>query len=518
MYEDLLRAPACQVVPAPIDWPLVLTGIRPVSRRDPLVERNAVNDIFITENFLLQNDKAVELYHGYARDMPIVDYHCHLSPKLIAEDHKFQNLTQAWLYGDHYKWRAMRAAGVEEQYCTGDATDWEKFQKWAETVPQTLRNPLYHWTHLELKRPLGISDRLLGPETAEGIWEETKELLEQDEFSCRGIMKQMNVVLVCTTDDPIDSLEYHAVIAADPSFEIQVLPAFRPDKAMAVGFPAEFNAWVDKLAEISNIDIKDDFATYLEALRRRHDFFHSMGCRLSDHGVETMYCDEYTESEINTVFRRIRRGNNLRAAEIVKFKSAMLYEFALMDDEKGWVQQYHFGALRNNNTRFSMGVGPDTGFDSIGDFELARPMSKFLDRLDYDDRLAKTIVYNINPADNDLVATMIGNFQDGKTPGKMQFGSGWWFLDQKDGMEKQLDSLSNQGLLSRFVGMLTDSRSFLSYTRHEYFRRILCNRLGTEMEQGLLPDDTALIGSMVRDICYHNAVSYFGFDVEEPGR
>lgn len=474
-----------------------------------------MKDILITENFLLQNDRAVELYHEYAREMPIIDYHCHLPPRPIAEDQKFENLTQAWLYGDHYKWRAMRANGVPERFCTGDASDWEKFQKWAETVPATLRNPLYHWTHMELKRPLGISDRLLSPDTARSIWDETRAKLAEDEFSCRGILRQMNVVLVCTTDDPIDSLEYHAMIAGDASFAIQVLPAFRPDRAMAVGSPEAFNAWVDRLAEISNVDIKDDFGTYRDALRRRHDFFHSMGCRLSDHGVETLFAEDYTESEINTVFRRIRRGNELRRGEMLKFKSAMLHELALLDHEKGWTQQYHIGALRGNNTRLVQALGPDTGFDSIGDWPIARPMAKFLDRLDRDDRLAKTILYNLNPAHNDVVAAMIGNFQDGSIPGKMQFGAAWWFMDQKDGIEQQINSLSNQGLLSRFVGMLTDSRSLLSYPRHEYFRRILCSLLGTEMEQGLLPDDMKLIGSMVQDICYHNAAAYFGFELEE---
>ncbi len=473
-----------------------------------------MKDIFITENFLLQNDRAVELYHEFARDMPIVDYHCHLPPQQLAEDQRFENLTQAWLYGDHYKWRAMRAHGVAERYCTGDASDWEKFQKWAETVPATLRNPLYHWTHMELRRPLGISDRLLSPETAEGIWEESRAKLSQEESSCRGILRQMNVVLVCTTDDPIDSLEYHAMIAADPAMEIQVLPAFRPDKAMAVGHPEAFNAWVDRLAEISNVDIKDDFTTYMEAIRQRHDFFHSMGCRISDHGVEGLSAEDYTESDINTIFRRIRRGNELRPQEILKFKSAMLHEFALLDHEKQWTQQYHIGALRSNNTRMLKAVGADTGFDSIGDFQVAQSMSRFLNRLDRDQRLAKTILYNVNPAQNDVVATMIGNFQDGSIPGKMQFGSAWWFMDQKDGIEQQLNSLSNQGLLRHFVGMLTDSRSFLSYPRHDYFRRILCNLLGAEMEQGLLPDDRELIGPMVQDICYHNAVRYFGFELE----
>ncbi len=476
------------------------------------MERDIMNDIFITENFLLQNEAAVKLYHEYARDMPIIDYHCHLPPGQIAEDHRFDNLTQIWLDGDHYKWRAMRAAGLPERFCTGDASDWEKFQRWAETVPKTLRNPLYHWTHLELKRPLGISDRLLCPETAKSVWDETRECLGRDEFSCRGIMRQMNVVLVCTTDDPVDNLQHHAAIAADRSFGIQVLPAFRPDKGMVVESHEVFNAWVDKLAEAADIEVKD-FETYMEAIRGRHDLFHAHGCRLSDHGLSTFYAEDYTDSEITTIFRRLRRGNEIGDDEILKFKSAMLYEFALLDHEKDWTQQYHFGALRNNNSRMFEAIGPDSGFDSIGDFEVARPLSRLFDRLDRQDRLARTILYNLNPAHNDLVATMIGNFQDGRTPGKMQFGSGWWFLDQKDGMEKQLESLSNQALLSQFVGMITDSRSFLSYTRHEYFRRILCNLLGVEIQQGLLPNDIELIGSMVRDICYNNAARYFGFEL-----
>lgn len=474
-----------------------------------------MSDAFITENFLLQNDRAVELYHGYARDLPIIDYHCHLPPAQVAEDRRFENLAQIWLHGDHYKWRAMRTAGVEERYCTGDASDREKFQRWAEVVPQTLRNPLYHWTHLELKRPLGISDRLLGPDTAEGIWQECNAKLAQPEFSARGIMRQMNVVLVCTTDDPVDTLEYHQAVAADPSFSIQVLPTFRPDKAMAVESPAAFNAWVDRLAEQSRIDIGDNLDRFLDALRQRHDFFHSVGCRLSDHGIDTFYAAEYTTAGIAALLRRVRSGQSLSSDEIVKFKSAMLHELAVMNAERGWVQQFHFGAMRSNNSRMFKLLGPDTGFDSIGDLEVARPMSRFFDRLDADGQLAKTILYNLNPVHNEVVATMLGNFQEGGTPGKMQMGSGWWFLDQKDGMERQLGALSNLGLLSRFVGMLTDSRSFLSYTRHEYFRRILCNLLGTEIEQGLLPNEMELIGSMVRDISYGNAARYFGFNLPQ---
>jgi len=469
-----------------------------------------VKDALITDDFLLQNDSAVRLYHEYARDMPIIDYHCHLPPHQIDEDRNFENLTRIWLYGDHYKWRAMRAAGVAERYCTGEASDWEKFEKWAETVPKTLRNPLYHWTHLELKRPFGISDRLLAPATARGIWEECNAKLALPEFSPRGIMREMNVVLVCTTDDPVDDLRHHAAIAADSSFGIRVLPCFRPDKAMAVESPEAFNEWVHRLEEAADVEVKD-LDTFLEAIRQRHDFFHSMGCRLSDHGLDTFYAEDYTEAEITAIFRRVRRGNELRKEEMLKLKSCVLYELALLDHEKGWTQQYHVGALRNNNTRMFRALGPDTGFDSIGDGELARPLARFLDRLDRDDRLAKTIIYNINPTQNDLVATMLGNFQDGRIPGKMQFGSGWWFLDQKDGMERQLETLSNQGLLSHFVGMITDSRSFLSYTRHEYFRRILSNLLGTEIEEGLLPGDFEMIGRMVQNICYHNAASYFGF-------
>lgn len=473
-----------------------------------------MSDQFITENFLLQNDAAVRLFHDYARDMPIVDYHCHLPPRQIAEDHRFENLTQIWLAGDHYKWRALRANGVAEEYITGIAPDREKFQKWAETVPQTLRNPLYHWTHLELKRPFGIGDRLLNPDTAEGIWNDCNAKLATPEFSARGIMRQMKVVLVGTTDDPTDTLEYHTQIAADPSFPIQVRPTFRPDKAMAVETPETFNAWVDRLGEVSDTEIRslDDFRG---ALLKRHDFFHQRGCRISDHGLSEMIAADYSESSLKKIFRRVREGRKLEEKHVRKFKSAMLYEFALLDHEKGWVQQYHLGAMRNNNSRMFAALGPDTGYDSIGDGRVAEPLARFLNRLDREDRLAKTIVYNLNPVQNDVLATMIGNFQDGITPGKLQFGSGWWFLDQRDGMLRQMESLSNQGLLSRFVGMLTDSRSFLSYTRHEYFRRILCNILGTEIEEGLIPRDFELVGGMVRNICYHNAIRYFGVETDD---
>jgi glucuronate isomerase len=472
-----------------------------------------MNDTYISENFLLQTYQAVSLYHEFAKDLPIVDYHCHLPTQQVANDHRFTNLTQIWLAGDHYKWRAMRAAGVAERFITGDADDWEKFQKWAETIPQTLRNPLYHWSHLELARPFGIRDRLLNPSTAREVYDQCNEILTRDDFSCRGIMRQMNVVVVCTTDDPLDSLEHHEAIAADTTFPIKVLPTFRPDKAMNVGSPADFNVYVDRLAEVTGIDIGHSFERHLEAIAARHDHFHARGCRLSDHGLESFPAEEYARDEIQGAFAKLRRGDPLGEGETQKLQSAMLHEFALMDHAKGWTQQFHVGAMRNNNTRMFRAVGPDAGFDSIGDPQIARPMSRFLDRLDQDDRLAKTILYNLNPCHNHVMATMIGNFQDGQTPGKMQFGSGWWFLDQKDGMEKQIDVLSNQGLLSRFVGMLTDSRSFLSYTRHEYFRRILCNKLGVEMAQGLLPNDLPLVGRLVQDVCYFNAANYFGFEL-----
>ena len=375
-----------------------------------------MNDIFITENFLLQNDRAVELYHRFARDLPIIDYHCHLPPRQIAEDHRFANLAQIWLYGDHYKWRAMRSAGVAERYCTGDATDWEKFEKWAEVVPKTLRNPLYHWTHLELKRPFGISDRLLNPQTARGIWEQCNAMLARDDMSCRGIMRQMNVVLVCTTDDPVDSLEYHAAIAADPAFKIRVLPTFRPDRALAIDAAESFNHYVDRLAEVSRVDIGDAFPCFLEALRKRHDFFHQAGCRLSDHGLETIDAVEGTALEATGIFARVRRGDRPSPEEAARFRSAMLHEMALWDHERGWTQQFHLGALRNNNTRMFQQLGADTGFDSIADGAYARGLSRFLDRLDRTDQLAKTILYNLNPAHNEVLATMIGNFQDGSVP------------------------------------------------------------------------------------------------------
>ena len=465
---------------------------------------------FIHEDFLLQTDAAKELYHKHAAKMPIIDYHCHLNPAYIADDHQFDNLGQIWLEGDHYKWRAMRANGVDERYCTGkDTSDWEKFEKWAETVPYTMRNPLYHWTHLELKTAFGVED-ILSPKTAKKIYDICTEKLRTPEFSARGLLKKFNVETVCTTDDPVDSLEHHLALKKE-GFEIKVLPAWRPDKAMAVENPTEYRAYVEKLSKVSGVTISK-FSDLIEALRKRHDFFASAGCKLSDHGIEEFYAEPYTQTEIDSIFNKVYGGKELSQEEILKFKSAMLYEGGVMDWEKGWTQQFHYGPIRNNNTRMFRKLGPDTGFDSIGDFTVAKNMSRFLDRLDVDNKLAKTIIYNINPRDNDLVATMIGNFQDGSVPGKIQFGAAWWFLDQKTGIEAQLTSLSNMGLLSRFVGMLTDSRSFLSYPRHEYFRRILCNLLGNDVENGLLPaSEMEFLGEMVENISYYNAKNYFDF-------
>ncbi|WP_321345892.1 glucuronate isomerase [uncultured Draconibacterium sp.] len=463
---------------------------------------------FMDKDFLLQSDVAKELYHNHAAKMPIFDYHCHINPQEIAEDKEYDNITQIWLYGDHYKWRGMRTNGVDEKYCTGNASDWEKFEKWAETVPHTLRNPLFHWTHLELKKFFGI-DKVLSPATAKEIWEECNAKLQTPEYSCRGIIKMANVHTICTTDDPVDSLEYHRAIKAD-DFETNVLPAWRPDKAMAVENPTTYNAYLGELEEAANINI-NSFGDLMDALDDRHEFFHLNGCRLSDHGVETILAEDYTEAEIEKIFSKVRKGGALIKEEVVKFQSCMLYEFGIMDHSRGWTQQFHIGALRNNNTRLFKKLGPDTGFDSIGDFDIARPLSRLLDRLDMENKLSKTILYNLNPRDNELMATMIGNFQDGSVPGKMQYGSGWWFLDQKDGMEKQMQALSNLGLLSRFVGMLTDSRSYLSYTRHEYFRRTLCNLLGNDVENGEIPYDMELLGSMVENICFNNAKAYFNF-------
>ncbi len=463
---------------------------------------------FLDKNFILENSTAEKLYHDHAANMPIIDYHCHLPPDDIAKDRKFENLTKIWLDGDHYKWRAMRTNGVDEKFITGDADDYSKFQKWAETVPYTMRNPLYHWTHMELQKPFKIHEILNG-KSAKQIYETCTDLLQKDDFSCRGLLNQANVKVVCTTDDPIDSLEHHKSIK-DSGFNVKVLPTFRPDKAMAVDDAASFNAYVDKLGAVANIEISN-FNDLIDAIQSRHDFFAEMGGKLSDHGIEQIYAEDYTDEEIKAIFAKIRGGKALESMEILKFKSAMLIHFGHMDHAKGWTQQFHLGALRNNNSRMVKKLGPDTGFDSIGEFEMAKPISRFLDKLDSSDQLAKTIIYNLNPKDNYLIGTMIGNFNDGSVASKINFGTGWWFLDQKEGMEMQINALSNLGLLSRFLGMLTDSRSFLSYPRHDYFRRILCNLIGKDVENGELPNDLDWLGQMVENISYNNAKEYFKF-------
>ena len=463
---------------------------------------------FLDENFLLQTEPAKKLFHDFAKDMPIIDYHCHLPVQQIADDINFENLTQVWLYGDHYKWRAMRTNGIDESYITGNKSDFEKFEKWAETVPYTLRNPLYHWTHLELQRYFDVHE-LLSPASAKKIYDDCTIKLQTKEYSVKNLLRKMNVQVVCTTDDPTDSLEFHQKIK-DDGFEIKVLPAFRPDKSMNVDDVNGFNLYLKKLENVSAISITS-YQSYLDALKQRHDFFAAMGCCVSDHGMECIYAEDYTDEEIIAAFNKIRNGRELTGEERVKFKSAMLHVFAIWDHEKNWVQQYHLGALRNNNIRLLESCGPDTGWDSIGDFQQAKTLTKFLGRLDSTNQLAKTILYNLNPADNELMATMTGNFNDGSIPGKIQFGSAWWFLDQKDGMTKQMNALSNMGLISRFVGMITDSRSFLSYPRHEYFRRLLCNLFGDEIESGELPNDLDWTGKIVKDICYYNAKAYFGW-------
>ncbi len=469
---------------------------------------------FINPDFILTNDTAKHLYHDLAENMPIIDYHCHLIPQMVAENKRFESIGQIWLMGDHYKWRAMRSNGVDERYCTGkDTTDWEKFEKWAETVPYTFRNPLYHWTHLELKTAFGI-DKLLNPQTAREIYEECNDKIANDpKFTPRGLMEFYNVEVVCTTDDPIDSLEWHKVVAADKNCKTRMLPTWRPDKAMAVEVPADFKAYVEKLSQAAGKNISN-FKDFVDALQARHDFFESMGCRLSDHGIEEFYAEDYTDAEIEAIFNKVYGGKELSQEEILKFKSAMMIVFAEQDAASGWTQQFHYGAIRNNNTKMFKLLGPDTGFDSIGEFTTAKKCAKFLDKLNTEGKLAKTILYNLNPCANEVLATMLGNFQDGSVAGKIQLGSGWWFLDQKDGMQKQMNALSVLGLLSRFVGMLTDSRSFLSYPRHEYFRRTLCNLVGVDIENGEVPYEgyeKERVDQMIKDICYNNAKNYFKF-------
>ena len=460
---------------------------------------------FIHEDFLLHTRTARRLYHQFAADEPIFDYHCHLPPQDIAENRQFRNLFEIWLEGDHYKWLAMRSNGVAERFCTGDADPFDKFRAWAATVPQTLRNPLYHWTHLELKRYFGV-DELLDADSAARIWRRANAMLAKPEFTTLGILKQFEVTHLCTTDDPVDDLKYHQALAAS-GHVTQVLPAFRPDKVLTVHLPEAFNQWVKRLEAAADCDV-GDFASFLESLRQRHCFFHAQGCRLSDHGLNQCFADFPSEKAAAAIFARARKGKAASPAEQAQFASFMMVFFGCLYAEKGWVMQLHLGPLRNNNARLLKQCGPDTGFDSIGDFPQASALSAFLNRLDQDNSLPKTILYNINPADNYAFATMLGNFQDGTVPGKIQLGSGWWFLDQKEGMEWQMNALSNLGLLSRFVGMVTDSRSFMSYPRHEYFRRVLCNLIGRDVENGELPDDETLLGPMIRNICYANAKQY----------
>ena len=463
---------------------------------------------FIHGDFLLGGDAARRLYHEFAAGEPILDYHCHLSPRDIAEGRQFKNLSEIWLEGDHYKWRAMRANGVPERFCTGDATPREKFQAWAATVPQTLRNPLYHWTHLELTRYFGITE-LLDETSAGRIWEQANELLATPAFSARGILRKFGVTTLCTTDDPADDLRHHEAIAAS-GLTTRVRPAFRPDAALTVHRPDIFNAWLARMEEASGIEI-GALADLLDALRRRRDFFHERGCRLSDHGLDRCYAEPCAEAEASAIFDAARSGRAASPADHAKFASFVMLFLGRLYVERGWAMQLHLGALRSSNTRLLRQLGPDTGFDSISDTPQAASLAAFLDRLDQDNALPKTILYNLNPADNYAFAAMAGNFQDGSIPGRVQFGSGWWFLDQKEAMQWQINALSNLGLLSRFVGMVTDSRSFMSYPRHEYFRRVLCGLIGRDIESGEIPDADDLAGPLVRNICHANAERYFDF-------
>ncbi|KMQ70992.1 glucuronate isomerase [Chryseobacterium koreense] len=462
---------------------------------------------FIHDNFLLENKFAEELFHNYSKNQPIIDYHNHLSPKLIADNHTFANLTEVWIKGDHYKWRAMRTLGINEYFITGNASDKDKFLQWGKTVPYTLRNPLYHWTHLELARYFDIYE-LLDENSAEKIYDEATAKLNSPEYSTQNLLRKVNAELVCTTEDPTDNLEHHKKLASG-DFEIKVSTAWRPDKVILIENES-YNDYLDALAQVSEMEI-NTYRDLMEALNKRLNFFHENGCRLSDHGLDQIYFEDFTENEIANIFQTRRAGKAISTEDALKFQTAILIFLAEKYHELGWVQQFHLGALRNNNARMHRILGPDTGWDSIGDFSQAEKLSKFLNRLDSNDTLTKTIIYNLNPADNEVFATMIGNFNDGSVKGKVQLGSGWWFLDQKDGMTKQLNALSNMGLLSCFIGMLTDSRSFLSFPRHEYFRRLLCNILGDEMQRGEIPQDLELVGKMVSDISYHNAKEYFNF-------
>lgn len=467
---------------------------------------------FISDDFLLNNPTARLLYNQYAKVQPLLDYHNHLSPKDIAEDRIFENLTHIWIEGDHYKWRSMRANGVDEKYITGDASDLEKFKKWAETVPYTLRNPLYHWTHMELKAYFGIEE-LLNEHNAESIYEKCSSLIRTPEFSVRNLLRKMNVKVVGTTDDPTDDLSYHQKII-DDQFEITVVPTFRPDKAVNIENSTEFIHWISKLEKTIGYSITT-FDSFVEAIQSRHDFFHTMGCRVSDHGHGTYYAENFTQEEVASIFDKAKKGKALNNLEIDKYKSAMLIKLALMNNEKSWTQQFHVGAIRNNNSRMNLKLGPDNGFDSIGSPNNAEKMARYFDTLNSAYGLSKTIVYNLNSSESEMVASMVANFNEGPIPGKMQYGAAWWFLDQKQGIENQLNVLSNFGLLSRFIGMVTDSRSFLSFPRHDYFRRILCTIIGEEIHEGLLPNDIPMVGKMIENICYYNALNYLNLPIHE---
>lgn len=464
---------------------------------------------FMDENFLLTNSTAERLYHDYAKDMPLFDYHCHLNPKEIKDNKRYRNITEIWLGGDHYKWRAMRSNGVDEKYITGDAPDKEKFMKWAETMPDCIGNPLYHWTHLELKRFFGI-DELLSPQTAEVIWGKCNEMLARDEFTARELIKRSNVKVICTTDDPVDSLEDHIALANDKTFDVKVLPAFRPDKSFNID-KAGFTEWIGNLGTVTGQEIQT-FSNLTEALGKRIEFFHEVGCRVSDHALDPIVYEEASEEEVTEILQKALQGEQLTECEIKKYKTQVMVSLGKQYARLHWTMQIHIGTIRNNSKRMMRLLGPDTGFDAIADYTFAEALAKFLDKLDDTDELPKTILYCLNPRDNEVLGTIIGCFQGGGIPGKIQVGSGWWFNDQKDGMTKQIVSLSNLGLLSRFVGMLTDSRSFLSYTRHEYFRRILCNVIGEWVEAGEVPNDVKLLGSMVQNICFNNAQKYFGME------
>ncbi|MBW3468110.1 glucuronate isomerase [Arthrospiribacter ruber] len=469
----------------------------------------ALKQTFIKEDFLLENEFSKRLYHEYASDCPIIDYHNHLPPQEVAENKVFENISQIWLAGDHYKWRALRTLGVQEKYITGQASDEEKFLKWAEAVPFTLRNPLYHWTHLELLRYFDITE-LLGPGNALEIYDETSSKVSTRDFSTTRLLQKMNVEVICTTDDPADNLLHHHNFK-NQGHSLKMFPAFRPDKSFAVENPVTYKEYLLKLGETAKTDISS-YQVLLEVLRKRVDFFHVNGCRLSDHGLEKMYFDDKSNFDLEDLFQKVMSGKVLLPDEITFFKFKVLNELCRMYHEKGWTQQFHLGAMRNNSSRMHTGIGVDSGFDSIGDYSQGISLSRFLNHLDKDNKLCKTVLYNLNPSDNELFATMCGNFNDGSERGKIQFGSGWWFLDQKDGMERQMNTLSQMGLISTFVGMLTDSRSFLSFPRHEYFRRILCNLFGKDMKNGELPQDEKWVGKIIQDICYYNAKNYFNFD------